>query len=364
MAATAGDGPGDMSRTSSVYSNDSGKKPTYLDYRNGSSSRPTTAYTPSFMSSTAMKSVETLATHSTQHQHKPSNTVSIPQRGTIADQTAPVKTDLGPPPGVLLILATGSLQPASIMSYLEMLLSRQRFSGIAFLADTAEEVALKQVKMDVFGLIGRLGKELAVSVHTKDSWSRSQIEATIETVTNGGSDLQGVLCYPGWGATGGVLELEESDLAKTFRETVAFTHSAIRATAEKLLAKSKPRDETTNGVHRKQVGGPKGPFFLVSGPDRSLTGSGHAVAKLGCDALLRELDMATRQQGLTVGYAEAVILPEPKRELPPPQRQELRLQPPEAQAQAHEDLGFLSGESPTKLWNMWALQNEIGSYEN
>lgn len=312
-----------------------------------------------------MKSIETLATHSTQHQHQPSNPISTPQNGHHAIAPEPVKTDLGPPPGVLLVLATGPLRSTSIMSYLEMLLSRQRLSGIAFLADSAEELALKQLKMDVFGLIGRLGKELAVSVHTKDSWSRSQIEATIETVTNGGPGLQGVLCYPAWGASGGVLELEESDLAKTFRETVAFTHSAIRATADQLLAKSKPRDDTTNGVHRKQIGGPKGPFFLVSGPDRSLTGSGLAVAKLGCDAVLRELDITTRQQGLIVGYAEGVILPEPKRQVSKP-KQELKLEPTEAysQTQAREELSFVPGESPTKLWNMWALQNEIGSYDD
>ncbi|EME46213.1 hypothetical protein DOTSEDRAFT_70256 [Dothistroma septosporum NZE10] len=312
-----------------------------------------------------MKSVETLAAHSTQHQYTPSNPITMPSNGNHATDEAPVKPDLGPPPGVLLVLATGPLQSASIISYLEMLITRQKFSGIAILADSTEEAALKQIKMDVFGLIGRLAKELAVSVHTKDSWSRSQIEATLETVTNVGAGVQGVLCFPGWEATGGVLELEEADLAKAFRQTVAFTHSAIRATTDRMLAKSTPRDEGTNGtngVHRKQVRGSKGPFFLISGPSRSLNGSGHAVAKLGCDALLREMDVATRQQGLTVGYAEAVILPEPKRQLPK-QKQELNIQPPKEYAPAHETLGFVAGESPTKLWNMWALANEVGSYE-
>lgn len=351
-------------RTSSVYSEYSDHRPTNLDSRSGSRNGSRhTSYTPSYMSNIASKSTEGLTIRTTQSRNNGSKPVPVPlshttSRDADVSSIPPTATEpAGGPPGLLLVLISSNIPPSTIF-YLEMLLNRQTFSGIVFAASKSQEAELKQLKMDVYALMGRLRKELVVTVHTKHAWSQTEIETVVSEATKHGDGIQGVLCYPEFAETGtadiDIIALESEQLERAWKQSVAFLHAVIKATSNHILSRCKPLNPAANGVF---VRAPHGPFFLVVGSTAYTPAS--QITKSACDTLVLQYERATKQNGLTVGFAEAILIPEPTREPPPKPGDDSPLGP-EMYSAGHEDLGFVPSESPTKLWSSWAMHNDLG----
>ncbi|CAK3741465.1 Hypothetical predicted protein [Lecanosticta acicola] len=357
----------DMSRSSSIYSDQSSQpeqKPPQPDHLNASTNGSTNgnesraaSFTPSFMSAHASKSSETLS-----HGRLPSNPITIPQKpprrpvGANAEQVSP-----RPSPGALLILTSGALHPSTLF-YLEMLLRRQNLSSIAFTASNAQESALKQLKMDVYALLGKMGKEVGVTIHTKAEWTQAEIESVVQEATKSGTALQGIMCSleldEDGTAAADFLALETDQLQHSWKQSVAFLHAATRATVPQLLSRCQPGNRSANGISSRT---PQGPFFLVTG-FTPYTSASHIV-RSACDSLILQLERSTKAKGLTVGYAEEMLIPEPVPEAPKVADQD-QFSVSDRQSIPLEDQIFTPSESPTKLWNMWALQNDIGYVED
>lgn len=366
-AAVQGAAAEEAGRTSSVYSEYSEHRPLqHLDSsrngsRNGSGSRHA-SYTPSYMSHIASKSTEGLTIRTSQSRGSGSKPVPVPlsqpnDEATEEHDILPAPAEpVGGPPALLLALIANTIHPSTIF-YLEMLLNRQNFSGIVFAASKTQEAALKQLKMDVYALIGRLRKELAVSVHIKDEWSQAEMEAIVKDSTKHGDSVQGVICCPEFDETGtadvDVLALDGEQLDRLWKQSVSFLHAAIKSTAVHLLSRSKPLDPASNGVFARA---PRGPFFLVAGSTTYTSAS--QITKPASDAMVLQFEKATKAKGLTVGFAEAMLIPEPAREPPPKPSDEYSPVAQDTYDNGHEDVGFLPGESPTKLWSSWALHND------
>ncbi|SMQ45197.1 unnamed protein product [Zymoseptoria tritici ST99CH_3D7] len=262
------------------------------------------------------------------------------------------------PRGLLLVLVAGSI-PASMMDYLEMLLGRQNFSGLIIAATQEQEVLVKKLKMDIYGLIGRMEKELGVSIHLKDGWSQAGVETTLQEITGTGESVQGILCCPDFGSAEGsdILDLDEDDLEKSWKKSMGFLHAASRASIRPLIEQCKksrhlPKDTSGRGPH--------GPFFLVTGSAPQTAVS--QITKSACDNLLNQLARATSSDDLIVGYTEALLIPDPVVIDGLADGNDLPLRSRNGNGIHHDadDEPFIASESPTKLWNMWSsMQHDV-----
>ena len=255
---------------------------------------------------------------------------------------------------MLLVIAANSLHP-STLQYLETILSRQNFAGIVLAARQEQEVELKQLKMDTYALIGKLRREMSVETRLQESWSQAEMSALLDEGNRLGTGIRGVLCCPEFAVNEvtDVLNVSEHDLQKAWQSSVAFVHSASKTVIPQLLITAKSTKDTSNGRSTKE---PRGPFFLVASSDSQASTS--SITKAAVDALVQQLAAATRSAGLTVGHAETVLIPDPIR------KDDLKpvLEPviTDVAYDGHvQDSTFAPGESPTKLWNMWALQEQL-----
>lgn len=258
---------------------------------------------------------------------------------------------IGAPRGRLLVLAAGKLHN-SLPSYIEMLVSRQPFSGIILIGSHEEEAALKALKMNCFALIGRLSKEMSVSVHLQDQWSKGDMETTLQQITKTGEGVQGVLCCPAYEPEGvesrDILSMFGDQLQQALRRSVTFVESAIQVHKDHLMERPKAGSGS-------QSRSPRGPFLLVAAPQAHSAAA--QIAKVACDRLLSMFNAALKSSGVTVAYAEDVLIPDPV------QAEDFSqatsgpfLQPAEVydSGYQHQDANYTSPESPTKLWALWS----------
>lgn len=337
---------GQSPSTSSVYSDQSEPKPMYARSGLSASSRPTsrTSYTPSYMS-IPRKPTPTSFDH---------NAAATPTRSAPAAVEVPAED----PPGALLVLIAGAFMPA-VLSHIEVLLSRQPFSTIAIAAISSQEVALKQLKMDCYALIGKLRKEMGVETYSHSKWEQSEFDDTVKQVTRNGGSIQGVLCCPELADLSediDVLELEEKLLHQSWKSSVAFLHSASKATIKPLLSRCKSSSNGVNGALARQ---PRGPFFIVANSTTHTSLS--QIAKAASDALVLQVEAAATPKGLIVGYAEAMLIPEPQQEEDRYNDQSTPSLRTDDYITNGQDSAFAAGESPTKLYAMWALQDQLGN---
>lgn len=308
-------------------------------------SRPsirTTSYTPSYMS---IPNVQ---------QHSRNDSVQTSQSRNASTASNADGISASGPSGVVLVMVASSLHP-SILRYLETILSRQTFAGIVLAARQEQEAELKQLKMDTYALIGKLRRELSVETRLQESWSQAEMAALLDEGARLGTGIRGVLCCPGFAPKEvvDVLDVSEHELQKSWQESVSFVHSASKTIIPQLLTTAKSAKHTANGKSTKE---PRGPFFLVATSDTQACTS--SITKAAVDALIQQLSAATRSAGLTVGHAETTLVPDPikKDDLKPV------LEPviTDVAYDSHvQDCTFAPGESPTKLWNMWALQEQL-----
>ena len=324
----------EQSSASSVSSMESLKKPAYSEYADSTmstSSRPISIVTPSYMNA------------------------AVPARKPVAPKIATTKSNgihrtEQPIAKGLLLLAIAATPHPSTIPYLEMMLKKGSYSGIVMVGNAEHEAELKQLKMSIYALLGKMSLEVGVQVELQKSRSYTDINAAVTNTMSSGDAIHGVLCTPAYDRNRSlgldVLDLGESEFEQSWKSSVAFLHSVAKSTLPNLTSSSHLR----RGV---------GAYFLVTGPTENTPTV--SVYKAACDSLITLLTESNTAAGLIIDYAENVYVPEPE-----PIKFNGKLHPSEHNGSdvVHADVSqFQPGESPTKLWNMWALQEQLGAVD-
>ena len=319
----------DENRISSVSSNDSGMKQSYSEYAEsiGSTRSRPISIIPSYMNANVPKRKPVV----------PKSPISIKSTPTTPlTPSAPLAT-------ALLLLAIAAEPHLSTIPYLKMMLRRHRYSGIVLLGSAEHATRLKQIKMDIYALLGQLGQEVSLQMEMQENWAAEETSRTVSKVTDGKDPIQGVLCSPEYASDPGgseILDIDEGQLDRSWKSSVAFLHTIAKST----LPNFRHTEHKQNSV--------SGLFLMTSATDLSPMS---AVYKAGCDTLLKQLAESSAVKNVTVDHAENVLIPE----LEPAEETNgnangltaaaVPLDPAPDDYQAPP-------ESPTKLWNMWALQ--------
>lgn len=253
--------------------------------------------------------------------------------------------------GLLLVVVGGTEVYPSTTKYVEIALQKRRFDGIALVGRAEQAAPLKQLKVDMYSLIGRTGREMSVYMYVKDAFGERDVVEVVEEVRKGGGgEVQAVLCEVGYGSpetTAGtdLLSAEASTMQEAWETSVGFLHSVARATIPALVS--------TSPAQVQQPGSSASSFFSVL--ESSSLSPISSLHRAACDALLRQLRDGYQSSALAIGHAADILIP--------------RAEPIQTNGNVtrrgdvyqDEPLEFTPGESPTKLWNMWALQEEIGA---
>lgn len=246
----------------------------------------------------------------------------------------------------ILLVAIADEPHVKTISYIEMMLKRAAYSSIVVLGSQWREAELKQLKMDTFAVLGRRSLEAGVQLELHHDWDEVRISEVVSRL-KGSDAIHGVLCSPmlrgassdhelGWDAPG-PLEMDEGEFDLQWKSSVAFLRNVAKTT---MLSSQSSTDRTTIPN-----------VFLVTDPGNVSTVD--TIYKAACDQLLTLI--AREDRGTTVAYADTVLIPEP----------EVESKNGRLDLDTHADFhnggadDFPAGESPTKLWNMWALQDEL-----
>lgn len=227
------------------------------------------------------------------------------------------------------------------VSYLERMLKRGSYATIVMIGNKEHEVELKQAKMNIYALLGKMSLEVGVNLELQKSWSESEISAAVAKASSSGDAVHGVLCTPAYDSDSSldsdILALDETELQSPWKSSVGFLHGVAKATLP---------DMRSNVHQQRGVAGQ----FLVTGPTATTATS--SVFQAACDRIVALL----ASPSLTIAYAEDVLIPEPE-----PVKLNGKLHLPAKPGPVDSDISdFAPGESPTRLWNMWALQDELG----
>lgn len=350
-------------RSSSVYSGVSFTATRLNPNGNGAGKRiiPGGHSRPSSHASNTQTYVPSYMSHVPSRSHASSLSITVPNgTGSTVSPSQPAAVDfptseisIMAPRGQLLVLAAGVIQD-STLPYIEMLVSRQDFSGIVLIASPEQETSLKALKMSCFALIGKLSKEMSVTMHFRDDWSHRGVEQTVQQIAKAGEGIQGVLCCPASPPEGTeameILKMGPDDLQQAWATNIAFVQSVTLATMDHLLSRCKIGS-------RKPFRPPQGPFFLLSSPPAYSAAS--QIVKTACDSLVLKLHEATRASGLTVAYAENVLIPDPAQPEAISQATSGPFSQPDEVHYAQQDAEYASPESPTKLWALWSGAADI-----
>ena len=243
--------------------------------------------------------------------------------------------------GLLLLAIAGDPEPSTISS-LRALLKKHSFSGIAVIGSTEHGVEIKKLKMSILALIGKLGQELGVQTYLRNSWNESEVSASIQEALGNVHHVGSVMCYPSYNnprtATQDILSFEQSDMEQSWRNSVGFLHSVAKATIPQL--------------HKQDS--EDSPLFLLM--ESASTTAASLIDKSACETLICGLVKDDPSSKLIIGRSETLLLPEPE----PLQTNGTTSHEPAVHFDS-EASDFKPGESPTKLWNMWSLQEQLES---
>lgn len=230
------------------------------------------------------------------------------------------------------------------MSYIESMLKKGSYSEIVILGHAEQEAALKQLKMNIYALLGKLSLEVGVYMELQREWSETTISAAITKATRSGESVYGVLCCPEFGSddstNSDILTFDEEQLMNPWRHSVGFMHNIAKHTLRNLRPDNQKAPDAAG-------------YFLITQPTTQSTTA--SLFQATCAGMLSLLTQSPTSNGWLVGYAEDNVVREPE----PIKENGYSLS---AQAgPVADDLGdYPLPESPTKLWNMWALQDELG----
>jgi hypothetical protein len=227
----------------------------------------------------------------------------------------------------------------STISYLKTVLKNGPYYRIVIAGLADKENELKQLKIDIWALLGKLGVEIAVHMELQQRWDGFSINVLVSKTVQEHDILSGVLCSPAFddGPASDILALEEDAFESSWRQTVGFVRSLAEATVQSL--RPSPTSSAASGL-----------FVVTQSKEPGPIASIHKAA---CDRMLTLL--SNSNQRLTIAYADAVLIPDPS-----------PVEPTKTPVSAYagpEDIYYgdygAPAESPTKLWNMWAMQNDL-----
>jgi hypothetical protein len=295
-----------------------------------------------------------------------SNTQPPPQV-RVPTRTAPLAPPAPPAitrNGVLFVIIDGN-PSKQLKSNVQVALSKGRtIAELLILGEQKHEQALKQFKVEMYGLAGSLKRELGVRVEfLEGALNEEQLRTLLGGVLgsgNGGAvksgdsdrkELHGVLCDLGEKEeeSAHILDIETAALMERFLHGVGYVHTIARTTIPLLRVAAHHAAAQTPTASEKTL---QCPFFVttlsplppktVSIPDTALR------------ALLNSLS-TPGNRGITFGSADVLLAPEPE---PVAQEQQPAVAPTNGWREQEDD--FTAGESPTKMWSMWSdMQDQL-----
>lgn len=331
--------------SSTTPTTDSGPQSTasYLDDRSSidtTPSRPISHHVSSSRASPRPQSRRAAPPPSYMQNYQPSSpanrTQPIPISGLQARAVAtpePALAQRG-----LLLLALAADPPTSMIYYLSILLKRHAYSEIVIVGSPTRDSAIKQLKNDIYGLVGGLKMQIGVSTHTNARWDEEggDLAATTQEALEGEDPIGAVVCTPEYdGVEGDLLTLDSRELARSWMLSVGFVHAVARSAIPRMTT-----DDNAPAVFAVLASTAHSPAALVN--------------KAATNTLVRQLDISyASARGLAIGLAEQILVPDPE----PVEEVPVAATPVQGNYAEPE---FKPSESPTRLWNMWALQDELG----
>lgn len=332
----------EQSRASSVYSTESTKRHTayseYAESMTSTSSRPLSFTPPSYMNTVPpRKPVGKRQPAEPKEVYTAAAPIELPTARSPPSAPLPVAK------GLLVIAIAASPHP-STKSYVEMMLKRGTYSGVVMIGNVEQEIELKQLKMSMYALLGKLSLEIGVQMELQTDWTEENISSAISKAVQEGELISGVLCSPSYDGNrpsdGGILSADQSQLQWPWKYSVGFLHSVAKCTLSKM--------RTSRDLRRANASS-----FLVTEPTET-TAVSH-LYETACENIVTQLQETGGIPGLAIAYAQDVLIPEPE-PLDTNGKESLSSQA----GPVDPDIGeFSPGESPTRLWGMWALQDEL-----
>jgi hypothetical protein len=342
----------EQSGASSVYSNDSIKRHTYSDYAESTTSTNShpISFTPSYMNKVPQRKpvASTRPPADVQSVVMPPP-VELPTARSPSSVLAPVQMPApahAPMVKGLLVIAIATTMHPSTSSYIEMMLKRGSYSGILMVGRLEKEKELKELKMNIYALLGKLSVEAGVYLELQNEWGSSSISDAIAKASLGTENINGVLCCPSYDTDPSesldILRVDEDQLQSPWKLSVGFLHSIAKTT----ISKMRPR---------MNIGRTTNLYFLVTEPTETTAISN--LYETACESIVTQLAENSSLSGITIAYAHDVLIPEPE-----PLKTNGSLDRSAGAGPIDLDVeDFAPGESPTRLWGMWALQDELGA---
>ena len=257
-----------------------------------------------------------------------------------------------------LLLLLPATAPSKLQEYLHSIVSVYGMEEVILVGK--DEDVLKKTKMDCYTVAGKTERNVSVRTHViTSSQDTAELANTIEQLASG--TLFGVLLCQQSSTimhTGDILDMDTDDISRDWLSTMIPLHATARQTIPLL---SRAITNTSTPSQR--------PFFLIDPrPEATNVNPFHTAIQ---SSLLESIIRSPAATGVTIGYAHDI--------LPPPRKPvekaalPLAIDIPVRQANG-TGLGGIgqgaltpgaltpgSGESPTKLWNLWAMSQEPGA---
>lgn len=275
-----------------------------------------------------------------------------PAAFTLPERPAPTMTIKNSKTVAIIVSET---IPSNIQPHLLSILGTHQAEEVILIGP--QEAILKQIKMECYTVAGKLSK--GISVQMVPTQGRLNMETLLQTLKGTPTTtLLGVLLSlspkRGHGMSDSqqdVLDIEEEDLESSWQSSVHTVHSLARQTIPLM-----PRPSNGQAFDSPMMGttAETRPFFVI---DNELSFHLPHVVRLAQESLLQEVARSMSAMGVDVGYASDFLHPPKAKE--PIQTKPIDIARPVA-TNGYSNGGITPGtqESPTKLWNLWAMQNE------
>lgn len=298
--------------------------------------------------------------------HRPSTAVSsISTNISVKPAQVPVRAAplAAPQNGVLLLVIAGS-PSKQLKDYVQTALVKgPAIAEVLVVGETKEEQAIKQLKVELYGLAGSLKRELSLRVEILqenmiEDLLRQHLSSVLDRKSQSGSEadrkeLHGVLCdLDVEGAqTLDVLEVDTAALMNQWLRSVGFVHAIARTSIPLLRVAAHRATKLAHSDEQKA----NQPFFVTTLSTSTINTT--SIHTAGLRALLDSLTTLGNRE-ITFGSAETLLAPEPE---PVVQENHPIVAPTNGWSADADD--FSPGESPTKLWGMWSqFQDQGGNF--
>lgn len=254
----------------------------------------------------------------------------------------------------LLILIAG-VPDRHILKCLEKILGQSSIDDIAIIGNSAHKTAITQLKMNTYALMGRMRLEAGIYTSMHDSLGGYRLENAIKNAIKGDGPLRGVLCCPEYSpADADDGAIDSALLESAWQTSVGFLNVASQTCLSRMKL-SVDGDAESGAAYESKVS-KETPFFHVVDP--STTTYLSRVTQPACAALMDVIRESGQARGIDYGVADILSSPASRTDSARPGTASL---PHLDTNMPHEDVALeeLSPESPTNLWSMWAVANEI-----